>query len=175
LLLWAAVAVVGTGCLPDLGAFHVVRTDGGPFDAGSPVDAGVDATMALDAPTPSDGAVDGGQDAASDGGHDASTGLDPYLALPPGGAESCSTPGSLSECAGITVCRFYSPSEGRCETCEPCGNLADPCTRSSDCDILFSCYRGQCTNFCELGTYNCGPIEECIDVGHPTYGVCWPP
>ena len=32
----------------------------------------------------------------------------------------------------------------------------------------------QCTNICPLGTFYCGPVEDCLDIGHPTYGVCRP-
>jgi hypothetical protein len=39
---------------------------------------------------------------------------------------------------------------------------------------LFSCYAGRCTNFCTLGTVECGPVEDCLDIGHPTHGVCDP-
>lgn len=99
--------------------------------------------------------------------------LDPSLDIPEDG-EACDTPGSLGECPGIAVCRFATSEQGLCESCEPCGNLGDPCSESIECDILFSCFEGRCTNFCELGTYGCGPIEDCLDVGHPTHGVCDP-
>jgi hypothetical protein len=65
-------------------------------------------------------------------------------------------------------------STGVCESCDACGNLFDPCTTGRDCDILFQCYQGQCTNICPLGTTFCGAPDDCIDVGHPTYGVCKP-
>ena len=80
----------------------------------------------------------------------------------------------MGECAGIEVCRFYDSVEGRCESCSPCGNLGDFCSASSECDILFLCYRGRCTNFCMLDTTMCGAIADCIDVGHPSWGVCRP-
>jgi hypothetical protein len=99
--------------------------------------------------------------------------LDPSLDIPEEG-EACDTPGSLGECPGIAVCRFATSEQGLCESCEPCGNLGDPCSASVECDILFACYDGRCTNFCELGTPGCGPIEDCLDVGHPTHGVCDP-
>ncbi len=104
----------------------------------------------------------------------AGTPLDPNLDVPDEG-EPCSTPGSLNECAATaTVCRFYTAEEGRCESCDNCGNLNAPCTNGTDCDILFSCFSGRCTNFCELGTFGCGPVEDCLDVGHATHGVCDP-
>ena len=102
------------------------------------------------------------------------TPLDPDLDVPDDG-ESCSFPGSLNECPGVaTVCRFYTAEEGRCESCEGCGNLNAPCVNGTDCDILFSCFAGRCTNFCELGTFGCGPVEDCLDIGHATHGVCDP-
>lgn len=80
----------------------------------------------------------------------------------------------MNECPGISVCRFYTAEEGRCESCDTCGNLNAPCTEGTDCDILFACYAGRCTNICQLGTFSCGPIEDCLDVGHATHGVCDP-
>jgi hypothetical protein len=99
--------------------------------------------------------------------------LDPSLDVPEEG-ESCTTPGSLVECPGIAVCRFATTEQGLCESCDGCGNLGAACSEGTDCDILFSCYDGRCTNFCQLGTYDCGPIEDCLDIGHDTYGVCDP-
>lgn len=99
--------------------------------------------------------------------------LDPDLDVPEDG-EACDTPGSLVECPGIAVCRFATSEQGICESCEPCGNLGNLCSESSECDILFSCFEGRCTNFCQLGTFECGPVEDCLDIGHPTYGVCDP-
>jgi len=104
----------------------------------------------------------------------APSGLDPALELPDPSGEACATPGSMSECPGIQVCRFYDEEYGRCESCTDCGNLNAYCTASEQCDILFSCYAHACTNFCTLGTQACGPVEDCLDVGHPTQGVCRP-
>lgn len=102
------------------------------------------------------------------------TPLHPELDVPDEG-ESCTSPGSLNECPGVgTVCRFYTAEEGRCESCDNCGNLNAPCSSGTDCDILFSCFAGRCTNFCQLGTFSCGPIEDCLDIGHATQGVCDP-
>lgn len=154
-------------------------------DAGS-IDASVDASR-VDASLPDawrvDASVDAGTDArldagARDAGTDAgvdsgrATGLDPELDVPPAENESCETPGA--SCGGARVCRFYDESEGRCESCTECGNLFDPCTSGDDCDILFVCFRGSCTNICLLGTFQCGGEEDCIDVGHPTHGACRP-
>lgn len=109
----------------------------------------------------------------SDPSDSGGTPLDPDLDIPDEG-ESCTTPGNLNECPGIAVCRFHTAEEGRCESCDVCGNLGAPCTEGTDCDILFACYAGRCTNICQLGTFGCGPIEDCLDVGHPTHGVCDP-
>lgn len=100
--------------------------------------------------------------------------LDPNLGLPDEEGAPCFSPGSLSECPSIQVCRFFSSNEGRCETCEECGNLNASCSASDQCDILFMCYLGRCTNFCPLGTFACGPIDDCLDIGHATEGVCAP-
>jgi hypothetical protein len=101
------------------------------------------------------------------------TPLDPDLDIPNGG-EQCDYPGDLQQCPGIAVCRFATAEYGLCESCDACGNLFDPCVEGTDCDILFSCYAGFCTNFCTLGTFECGPKEDCLDIGHPTRGVCNP-
>lgn len=138
----------------DLGFFDAQATDALALDATSLDAAALDAA-AFDADPPE-------------------VGLDPDLALPDPSGEVCTYPGDLGACPGIAVCRFYTPAEGRCESCSPCGNLDDFCTLSSECDILFSCYLGRCTNFCTLGTQECGPVEDCIDIGHPTRGVCRP-
>src|SRR5579862_8969916 len=89
--------------------------------------------------------------------------LDPGLALPDPSGAVCSTPGSLTECPGVEVCRFYTAQEGRCESCTSCNNLGAACSASSDCDILFMCYQGKCTNFCQLGTSECGPVANCLN------------
>lgn len=119
----------------------------------------------------------GSSDSASDATTTGATGggdpLDPDLDIPNGG-EECETPGDLNQCPGIAVCRFATTEHGLCESCDACGNLNDPCVEGTDCDILFSCYAGHCTNFCTLGTFECGPVEDCLDIGHPTHGVCDP-
>lgn len=99
--------------------------------------------------------------------------LDPLLSLPDPSGVACD-PGVASEfgCPAISVCRISSPGGGRCESCTDCGNRGATCSTGKDCDILFECYDGRCTNFCQLGTYNCGPIADCLNVGHPTIGVC---
>ena len=150
---------------------------------------GVDATTDATAVSASDASSDDGTSAgdATDAGDatsldESSTGatgatggdpLDPDLDIPNGG-EECTTPGDLNECPGIAVCRFATTEHGLCESCDACGNLNAPCVEGTDCDILFSCYAGRCTNFCTLGTFECGPIEDCLDIGHPTRGVCDP-
>ncbi len=150
-------------------------------ESGPTTSDGVDPTTgATDITT---GGVDptAGSDESSTSGDSSATGpsgggtpLDPDLDVPDEG-EACSFPGSLNECPGVgTVCRFYTAEEGRCESCDACGNLNAPCTEGTDCDILFSCFQGRCTNFCQLGTFSCGPIENCLDIGHPTHGVCDP-
>ena len=101
--------------------------------------------------------------------------LDPELALPDPNGEPCSPPGSEFECPFLKVCRPFTPTQGRCESCAPCGNLNAFCTQTSECDILFTCFRGRCTGFCELGSFNCGPPDACIDVGLSNmHGICEP-
>ena len=119
------------------------------------------------------GTGDATTDATSTGLDTSGDPLDPDLDIPNGG-EQCTTPGDLNECPGISVCRFATTEYGLCESCDACGNLNAACVEGTDCDILFSCYAGHCTNFCTLGTFECGPVEDCLDIGHPTKGVCDP-
>ncbi len=186
--LWISVVLVSLGCASgghplgppgddggarsdggraDGGAADAGRVDGGRLDAGR-VDAG-----RVDAGRVDAGRVDAGRvDAGRDGGR--GTPLDPLLRPADPSGAPCATPGSMSECPGIAVCRFFTAEEGRCESCTECGNLGRPCASGRDCDILFACYAGRCTNICPLGTFYCGPVEDCLDVGHPTHGVCRP-
>lgn len=149
-----------------------------PSDGGTPrTDAGIDASSPGDAGHDAGGQRDGGprDGGTADVGRDAGASpLDPQLDVPPASNDPCGSPGSLSECSGIAVCRFFSPDEGRCESCTGCGNLFASCASGEDCDILFVCFQGQCTNFCTLGTSECGRPADCIDIGHPTRGACRP-
>lgn len=103
------------------------------------------------------------------------TPLDPALEVPPLCAPTCDLIGFGSDCPGIEICRLKDSQTAVCESCEPCGNLHAPCTASSQCDILFTCYLGQCTAMCDFATpQTCGNPAACTDVGHPTHGVCDP-
>lgn len=175
LLLAACTGVERRTRAPDAGHMDAaVATDAATTDAATPLlDADPTPTDATPADATTDAAHDG--DPSPDAGRDAGTtprDLDPELAVPPEGNPTCTTPGA--SCGGAQVCRYYSSTEGRCESCTTCGNLNAPCTAGDQCDILFVCYRGRCTNFCTLGTYECGPIEDCVDIGHPTRGACRP-
>jgi hypothetical protein len=105
-------------------------------------------------------------------GADLASGLDPNLARPDPSGQPCTMPGSLGECPNPQVCRFFTATEGRCESCSNCGNLHASCVNDADCDILFMCYFGRCENFCTLGGGECGAPNDCANVGHPTRGVC---
>jgi len=181
-----ALLLTGSSC-----AFGGSRGDAGGVgldasaqDAGGVTDAGRDASVAadsgvlgVDAGRPGTDGGPPGSDAGplTDAGSSTDAGsLSSDLGLPDPSGATCTSPGSLGECPSIQVCRFYSPSEGRCESCEPCGNLNAACSSSAECDILFMCFQGRCTNFCTLGLSECGPPTDCLDVGHPTRGVCRP-
>ena len=113
-------------------------------------------------------------ESSGSGGQTQGSPLHPQLDIAEGG-EVCQTPGHLGECSGIaTVCRFHDSDTGRCESCQECGNLNAFCGDGTQCDILFACFAGRCTNFCTLGTQECGAVDDCLDVGHPTRGVCDP-
>jgi hypothetical protein len=181
---WLAVAVAiaiacaacasATGKDADGGADDDRRArDAAPGD-GAPMPGAADAGETSDPPidggtgAPADAAVPPPVDAAS------GTSLDPDLDLPDPSGDVCTTPGGFGECGLTEVCRFYDTETGRCESCDPCGNLGASCSASDQCDILFMCHLGRCTNFCTLGTFECGPVEDCLDIGHPTHGVCAP-
>jgi hypothetical protein len=103
---------------------------------------------------------------------DLSTGLDPAVSVPPESNMPCTRPGDLNEC-GLGVCRFYSPTENRCEQCGECRGRNMPCTTSFDCDILFQCFGGFCRAFCMLGGTECGGLpQHCIAIGNSTFGLC---
>lgn len=137
----------------------VFETADSAVDGGSGPDAAppVDGAPAIDAPR-----------ASFDGG------LHPDLALPASTGQACDTPGTMNECPSPQVCRHFSPDGGRCEACSPCGNLNAPCSRTDQCDTLFTCFQGHCVGFCTLGTTECGAPSDCVDVGHSTVGVCRP-
>lgn len=167
-----AATTVGSGGSSDSGDAHGSGSTSSA-DASSDGDA---SSSGVSTANDSSGAIDdsgsevGSSEASSSGD---GTPLDPMLDVPDMG-EHCTTPGDLNECPGIAVCRFATVEYGICESCDACGNLNDPCAQGSDCDILFMCYAGACTNFCTLGTFECGPVENCLDIGHPTKGVCDP-
>ena len=146
------------------------RSGDGPGGAQHDAPAGppTDGTPGVDARV--DAAVDAPIDSSGGGG----AGLDPDLSLPDPGGQVCDEPGRLGqpECPPVQVCRFFTSTEGRCESCTGCGNLNAVCAATSDCDILFECYKGRCTNFCTLGSSECGPPADCINIGHATRGVC---
>jgi hypothetical protein len=101
--------------------------------------------------------------------------LDAQLEVPPLCAPTCTSFGFSNDCPALNVCRLKDSATGVCESCQPCGNLEAPCSASSECDILFTCFKGQCTAMCDLTTpQTCGNPAACTDVGHPTHGVCDP-
>ena len=110
---------------------------------------------------------------AGSGQAGSSTGLDPDLSIPPSGTP-CMTPGyGTGGCGSLEVCRISSATGGTCEGGGG-GNLNAFCSAGLDCDILFECYLGRCTNFCTVGTSECGLTADCIDVGNKIKGVCKP-
>jgi hypothetical protein len=148
-------------------------------DAAPPPASSADSASTV--PSDSAAAVDSPADSShpptTDAGHEASSPpdagpLDPGLSLPDPNGAPCTSLGIEVGCPAYQVCRIASPSGGRCEGCASCGHLGDRCSATNECDILFECYKGKCTNFCQLGTYMCGAIADCINVGHPTEGVC---
>ena len=100
-------------------------------------------------------------------------GMDPSLDLPDPCGQTCTGYGYGGDCPSLQVCRIWSATLGRCEGCSPCGNLHASCGSSSECDILFQCYAGQCRNFCDLAyPQMCGNPSACVDVGNDTFGIC---
>jgi hypothetical protein len=176
------IGSAGSASAGSTGEIDASSSDAGDGDDTASADsndtsgANTSASDSTSASTSSADSIDTGDattDATSTGLETSGDPLDPDLDIPNGG-EQCTTPGDLNECPGIAVCRFATTEYGLCESCDACGNLNAACVEGTDCDILFSCYAGRCTNFCTLGTFECGPVEDCLDIGHPTQGVCDP-
>lgn len=107
------------------------------------------------------------------GGAGQPTGTDPALGLPDGNGAPCPNVGGSCSAGGDPgICRIYSQTEGRCESCTSCSGLNQFCAQSSDCDILFQCYQGQCIELCDLTVGCSGVLDWCVDVGNDQYGVC---
>ncbi len=156
----------GTGAASPTGAGGNDAGGGGALAGGSgPTGNGGGTT------TTTGSAVGGAGGANGNGGSGA---LDPDLDLPNPSGQSCTNIGYGTDCPSLEVCRISGPNMGTCESCTSCNNLNQPCAQSSDCDILFQCFQGKCTNICPLGTSYCGPPQDCLDVGHTTFGVCKP-
>lgn len=101
--------------------------------------------------------------------------LDPQLATPPVCDPTCTGIGFGNDCPLAEYCRLKDSQTAVCESCVACGNLHAPCVTTADCDIIFTCFMGQCTAQCDLATpQTCGNPAACTDVGHPTHGVCNP-
>jgi hypothetical protein len=114
-----------------------------------------------------------------DAGGGGGTGLDPDLEIPDPNGQVCHHPGRFGspECpAGDQVCRYFTSTEGRRETCTSCGNLDAACSATNQCDTLFECFRGHCVGFCTLGQdpNECGAVADCVNIGYPALGVCLP-
>ncbi|HVY44465.1 MAG TPA: hypothetical protein VHB21_01250 [Minicystis sp.] len=142
-----------------------------PSAGGSPSTGGGGAAVSTASSSSASSASSSSASSSGSGG----SGLDPALDVPDPSGMSCMGYGGQGDCPSLTVCRIATKHGGRCEGCTACDNLGAPCSASSDCDILFQCFRGQCTNFCQLGSTECGSPTNCIDVGNDTEGVCWPP
>jgi hypothetical protein len=178
-LLASGAALVACGLVFDVDAL-------GPraSDASSPSDDGTDhpdpaptSPDADDATTLTDA---GPFDAATSDGR-GPTGLDERVALPDLAAAPCTGPSrTFNSCARPSACRFATPDSGRCEDCTPprCqGRIGSACVLSSDCELIYTCFRGYCTSTCELGGYECGgPPETCLRFGYEadSLGLCDP-
>ena len=154
------------------GGTEIADSTGGDDPTGGAQTDGSTGTDTPNGSTSSMGMTDG-----TTGGAGACMGaaLDAALEVPPLCEPTCNAIGFGSDCPGIEICRLKDSQTAVCESCEPCGNLHAPCTASSQCDILFTCYLGQCTAMCDFNTpQTCGNPMACTDVGHPTHGVCDP-
>jgi hypothetical protein len=100
--------------------------------------------------------------------------MDSKLVLSNPASLRCMYPGIVDTCPPGQMCHIAGPDSGTCEGCVTCGHLGDPCTVNIDCDTLFQCYAGKCTQICLLGTVECGAIADCLYVGNVYYGVCKP-
>lgn len=101
--------------------------------------------------------------------------LNAQLEVPPVCEPTCNSIGFGNDCGLAEICRLKDSATAVCESCVQCGNLHAPCTATDQCDILFTCFMGQCTAMCDFDTpQTCGVPAACTDVGHPTHGVCNP-
>lgn len=169
----ASVALVACGLVFDVDA---LGPDGVTSpDAPAPTETGPTSDAASDTAT-SDVLGDAGVDASDGRGP---TGLDERVALPDLGAPSCSTPAfTNTTCGRDFACRFATPDSGRCEDCTPprcMGRLGSACTKSFDCEPLYTCFRGHCTSSCLLGGHECGAVDACLAIGYAGgLGLCDP-
>jgi hypothetical protein len=148
-------------------------TDGAAADGADPYSR--DDTGAADAASDVRPTEAGPRDARADAPRDTgpATGLDPDLELPDANGAVCSKIGAIGTgCGGGMGCRIATTDAGRCEGCVVCNGLNQGCTSSNQCDTLFQCFNGKCRGYCRLGTTECGAVEDCVDVGHDTHGVC---
>jgi hypothetical protein len=161
---WVLLLVIAGACASGR------RGDGVGGDRPDAPAGSIDGKPATDGPPGTTDGPPGTTDGPAGGG------LDPDLELPDPSGQVCDEPGRIGppECPSVEVCRYFTPTEGRCESCTSCGNLGAPCSATNQCDILFECYQGACTNFCTLGTTECGAPADCVDIGHATRGVCRP-
>jgi hypothetical protein len=170
---WLVLLVVASGCAS--GGRGDATNGNGQHDAST--GSSSDGPQASDGPPTTDGKPP--TDAPTDAPIDSipGSGLDPDLSLPDPGGQVCDEPGrsGLPECPAVDqVCRYFTATEGRCEPCSTCGNSGASCSATSQCDILYECYQGQCVSFCTLGSLACGAVADCINIGHATRGVCRP-
>lgn len=159
---WVVVVAIAAACASGR---RPGEGGGGDDGAGAQHDA---APGAIDAPGT-------GVDARKLDGGTGGTGLDPELELPDPNGQVCHHPRAFNECPSPQVCRYFSPTEGRCEECPGgCGGLNQPCTATNQCDTPFECYQHTCVGFCILGSVECGAVSDCVDIGFPGMGVCKP-
>lgn len=162
----------GTGSSAEAGS-----EDGSSSGGWSPGDP-TTTTTSPGGSTGAEGDSSGGDSESSGGGEGACMGapLDPQLAVPPSCEPTCTGIGFGNDCPGLgEYCRLRDSQTAVCESCDACGNLHDPCVTTADCDIIFTCFMGQCTAQCDLSTpQTCGNPAACTHVGHPTHGVCDP-
>ncbi len=101
--------------------------------------------------------------------------LDPQLEVPPLCQPACVSIGFSNDCPAGQICRLKDSATSVCENCITCGNSGAACSASNECNILFTCFKGQCALMCDLSTPQvCGNPAACTDVGHPTHGACDP-
>ena len=94
---------------------------------------------------------------------------------PPTAADECQKAGSADTCTEkFHSCKMDPLTKALvCVDIEADNPQGSPCGSSATCGEFYGCHFGVCTGYCELLLPVCAN-GDCIDVGHPIFGICKP-